>query len=148
MGLRSRRRRGDDASAADDAAIGEEHAWWAERDRLERVFVVSSDDETDTEDRGLGEFWSPESLFTYDQRTATDEPEPCDELADPYAALGLPPFSSWADVIVAHRKLVKRYHPDLMLHATDQERQEAEEHIRLVNRAYTQLQRSRRDSLG
>lgn len=166
MGLRSRRRRDeraaenacDGTAAADvrssaslvdpDAAatnpFGDEHAWWAERDRLQRVFVMSAPDApSDSKDRPLNDFWSPESLFTYDQR-AGDEDGETHELPDPYAVLGVPVFATWADVTVAHRKLAKRYHPDLLADASDEERLEAEEHMRKVNQAYSQLQRVRR----
>lgn len=169
MGLRSwRRREGSATALADERAeerpnpsaglsdpdeealnpFGEEHAWWAERDRLQRVFVVSPGSETsDAKDRPLNDFWSPESLFSYDHRLADEDAEQ-DDVVDPYAVLGIPMFATWSEVTVAHRKLAKRYHPDLMLDATDEERLAAEEHMREVNRAYSQLQRLRRSNAG
>ena len=147
MGLRSWRRRVDAPTGDDEPIIGEEHAWWAERDGLQRVFVASTGQDDGADDRPLSEFWSPESLFTYDQRTS-DEPDESEDLADPYGILGLAEGAGWDDVTVAHRKLAKRYHPDLMLHAADAERVEAEERMRLVNRAYTQIQRQRRAAVS
>jgi hypothetical protein len=168
VGLRSWRRRGDerreDDTVAADAGeasadlanpdseplnpFGEEHAWWAERDRLQRVFVSSGEETTsDTKDRPLNDFWSPESLFTYDRR-GFEEQDGVEEIVDPYAVLGLPVYATWADVTAAHRHLAKRYHPDRMLDASDGERQHAEQQMRLINQAYSQLQRVRKSVVG
>ena len=120
--------------------ITEEHAWWAERDSLERVFVVSSG-HGDTEENPLKEFWSPESLFTYDRRDGDDVP---DELADPHEVLGVSTSASWDEITHAHRRLAKQCHPDVMVGATPQEQSAADERMRRVNQAYNQLQRQRR----
>jgi hypothetical protein len=148
--LRARRRHAGEPAGGDGSVIGEEHAWWAEREGLQRVFVVSSEHEaTAGDDRSLDDFWSPDSLFTYDQRD-TDDPleDATAEIVDPYAVLGLPITASWAEVTVAHRKLAKRYHPDLLLRASVEERAAAEEQMRLVNRAYSQLQRTRKGDVS
>ena len=146
MGLKSwRRREAIETPEDDEAIIGEEHAWWAERDRLERVFVASPTDTSATTKDPLSEFWSPESLFRYDQRPAdgTDEE---DALPDPYGVLGLPTYATWPEVTAAHRRLAKQCHPDMMVGAPQEERDAAEERMRTVNRAYNQLRRAREAS--
>lgn len=131
----------------DDApVIGQEHAWWAERDELERVFVVSSSEPPESPDP-LSEFWSPESLFTYDHRYADDVGED-DAFADPYAMLGLPLYASWEAVTSAHRRLAKQFHPDMMVGAPDEERSAADERMREINRAYNQIRRARTSTVS
>ena len=124
--------------------ITEEHAWWAERDSLERVFVASTG-AGDHEENPLNEFWSPESLFTYDRR---DDEDFAAELADPYDVLGVPLSASWSDITHAHRRLAKQCHPDVMVGASPQEQAAADERMRRVNQAYNQLQRQRRAAVS
>ena len=147
MGLKSWRRRETTETAEDDeAVIGEEHAWWAERDRLERVFVASTTDTSASTQDPLSEFWSPESLFRYDQRPASDGTDDEDAIPDPYGVLGLPMYAAWPEVTAAHRRMAKQCHPDLMAGAPEDERQAAEERMRTINRAYNQLRRAREAS--
>jgi curved DNA-binding protein CbpA len=54
-----------------------------------------------------------------------------------YTVLGLEPGASQAEVKQAYRKLVKIWHPDRFAHA--QQKQEAEEKIKLINEAYNKL---------
>ena len=140
MGLKSRRRRAADTVVEGEPTIGEEHAWWAERDHLESAYTPPSHDAAD--DHDLREFWSPESLFTYDHRFAHEVSDE-DLIADPYGALGLPMYASWSQVTAAHRSLAKQFHPDVMVGAPDDERARGEERMREVNRAYNQIRRSR-----
>ena len=147
VGLKSWRRRETITEGEDGpTVIGEEHAWWAERDELERVFVASPPESDGADDDPLREFWSPESLFTYDQRMA-DEAED-DTIVDPYGVLGLPVYATWGEVTAAHRRLAKQYHPDVMIHAADDERAAAEEQMREINRAYNQIRRARETSVS
>ncbi|MBD2776663.1 J domain-containing protein [Iningainema tapete] len=54
-----------------------------------------------------------------------------------YSILGLPPGASPTQVKQAYRKLVLMWHPDRFSHP--QQKQEAEEKIKLINVAYSQL---------
>ena len=143
MGLRSWRRR-DDVAEESSPLITEEHAWWAERDSLERVFVASTGS-GDADENPLSDFWSPESLYTYDRRDGDDVP---DELADPHDVLGVSLSASWSEIALAHRRLAKQYHPDVMVGAGPQEQAAADERMRRVNQAYNQLQRQRRAAVS
>jgi hypothetical protein len=141
----------DDRACADEAAkadehnpFGQEHAWWAERERLQRVFVAPRvDDEAD--ESPLSEFWSPESLFTWGRRPGDDDaPYYEDEQPfDPHEVLGLPLYAPWDQVVAAHRRLAKEHHPDRLVDATPEDRATSEERMRLVNQAYNELRRQR-----
>ena len=135
---------GDRAPADDDEhnPFGEEHAWWAERDRLQRVFVASRVDD-DGNESPLSEFWSPESLFTWGRQPGDDAYYEEETYLDPYEILGLPRYAPWDHVVAAHRRLAKEHHPDRLGDATPEERAESEERMRLVNQAYTDLRRER-----
>ena len=130
----------DSVSLADD-----DHAWWAGRDELQKVFVPKPriDDDVD-QPAPHSEFedkYSTESLFNW-----ADGPEPDDPthggqgtLLDPYAILGLQPGATLDEVVNAHRSLAKRYHPDRQHGAGDAERRHADETMRRVNAAYQEL---------
>ena len=128
--------------------FGQEHAWWAERERLQRVFVAAASDDGETRESPLKDYWSPESLFTWGRRPGDeddlweDEPVP----PDPYEVLGLPLYATWDQVTAAHRRLAKEHHPDRLLDASAEDRAASEERMREVNMAYNELRRQRRAS--
>ena len=134
----------------DDAAnpFGAEHAWWAERDRLQRVFVASGADEGQTHESPLSEYWSPESLFNWGRRPGEDDVAWEDEAPqiDPYEVLGLPLYATWDQVTAAHRRLAKQHHPDRLLDASEEDRAASEERMRQINQAYNELRRQRKAS--
>jgi hypothetical protein len=136
-------------TADDDGnPFGREHAWWAERDRLQRVFVAPSNEDGETQESSLSDFWSPESLFTWGRKPG-DEDDAWDEEEiplDPYEVLGLPMYATWDQVTAAHRRLAKEHHPDRLLDAPDDVRAASEERMRQVNQAYNELRRQRRAS--
>jgi DnaJ-domain-containing protein 1 len=130
----------ENVSLADD-----DHAWWAGRDELKKVFVPKSRSEGDLDEparhSNFEDKYSTESLFNW-----ADGPEPDDPthggqgtLLDPYAVLGLQPGATLDEVVNAHRSLAKRYHPDRQHGAGDDERQLADETMRRVNAAYHEL---------
>ena len=69
-------------------------------------------------------------------------PEPAEEPEglDPYVVLRVAPDAAWDDIVVAHRKLVRWWHPDgLGSGSTDDEREFCAARMREVNEAYQSL---------
>ena len=58
-----------------------------------------------------------------------------------YRALGLDPEATWDDVVSAHRRMAKRYHPDRLVGAEEQVRAEGEQLMIEANAAYETLRR-------
>lgn len=56
-----------------------------------------------------------------------------------YRTLGLEPGAAWDDVVVAHRRLAKRFHPDRLISADDQTRAAGEQQMIDANAAYETL---------
>jgi hypothetical protein len=127
--------------------FGREHAWWAERDRLQRVFVAPRVD-NGRDESPLSEFWSPESLFSWGRRPGEDADDwyEDDPQIDPYDVLGIPQYATWDQVTASHRRLAKLHHPDRLLDVSDEERRDSEERMRLINQAYNELRRQRTSS--
>ncbi len=87
---------------------------------------------------GFDEYFTFESLF--------DEVAGEDEDADALAAfdvLGVTPEMPWREIVSAHRALVKQHHPDHLADADDETRDLAEERLREINHAYSELNRRR-----
>jgi len=87
---------------------------------------------------GFDEYFTFESLF--------DEVEGDDEDANALAAfdvLGVTPETPWKQIVAAHRTLVKEHHPDHLSDADDDTRLAAEERLREINQAYSELNRRR-----
>ena len=61
-----------------------------------------------------------------------------------YRTLGLEPGASWDEVVLAHRRLAKRFHPDRLIHAEDHERFEGEQKMIEATAAYEPLRRLQR----
>lgn len=96
-----------------------EHAWWA----------ASSTDP-----------------FAYEPDPPPPEPEPEPpppeepEARDPYAVLRVAPDASWDEIVTAHRKLVRWWHPDGLGDGSDDaEREFCAARMREVNEAYQSL---------
>jgi len=53
-----------------------------------------------------------------------------------YIVLGISQSSTEADIKNAHKKLAKKYHPDLMINATEEEKNKAQEKMKEINAAY------------
>ena len=63
---------------------------------------------------------------------------------DPYAALGLTREASDAEVDQAYRRLIAQYHPDRVVNAAPELRQQAESRAREINRAYDRIKTLRK----
>lgn len=61
-----------------------------------------------------------------------------------FRTLGLEPTATWEDVVLAHRRIAKRFHPDRLIHADDDVRAEGEEQMRAANAAYEELRKRQR----
>lgn len=74
-------------------------------------------------------------------------PRPQDRLADAYAALGVTPASSGAEIKRAYRKLISQNHPDKLASRglPESMRAVAEERSREINSAYDQIKSARPD---
>ena len=114
----ARRRRDRGAPEPDRADLdAPEHAWWA---------AGSTDPFERSPEPGEPE---PEPV-----------PEPDAETRDPYEVLRVAPSSSWDEIVAAHRKLVRRWHPDGLGEAgTDEGRELCADRMREVNEAYQAL---------
>ncbi len=127
------------------------HAWWASRDRLEKVFVPKTRVPPDSihadplgvnpDPGGFASEYSTESLFNWASSDQPDDPTHGGTglPRDPYRVLGLEPGASLAEVVAAHRHLAKRYHPDQLHDADEAERRAASQTMSTVNAAYQEL---------
>ena len=78
---------------------------------------------------------------------AAGAPPPQDRLADAYAALGVTPQSSAAEIKRAYRKLISQNHPDKLAARglPESMRAVAEERSREINSAYDLIKAARSD---
>lgn len=112
----ARRKRREDKQAEENVDLGDpDHAWWAAAPI--DPFAEPAIDEA-----------SP----------AQPQPEPA-AVIDPYEVLRVSPNADWDEIVAAHRKLVRWWHPDGLGDATDDERAYSEARFREVNAAYTEL---------
>ncbi|AIC14093.1 DnaJ domain-containing protein [Xylella fastidiosa subsp. morus] len=60
---------------------------------------------------------------------------------DPYRVMGLGAGATNAEIELAYRRLMSRYHPDKLAQASPQLREQAEQKVRQINAAYDRIQR-------
>jgi DnaJ like chaperone protein len=135
--------RADEKAAKDDTVNldGEEHAWWAGREELDSNKAPSMHSkhkpvEEETKRNTFEEYFSTESLFDW-----TGGSDSIFDETDPYVVLGLPPSASWDEISSAHRRLAKLHHPDRLMNANPEERENSDRRIRELNIAYMELRR-------
>jgi len=143
-------------SDADNVDLSQdEHAWWA-NGRVQSAPGLAPEarpEPAPTPDPGP---WDFTDVFAADVDGAigrefgegtTDATETSDarNLAEVFAeeaafrTLGVEPGASWDDVVVAHRRLAKRFHPDRLISADDRTRAEGEQQMIEANAAYETL---------
>ncbi len=88
---------------------------------------------------GFDHYFSYESLFeevelTEDEKLAT---------LDPYEVLGLRSDATWEEIVAAHRKLVKKYHPDRFVGQPQDAIEAAQAQFRSITKAYLDLKQRR-----
>jgi DnaJ-domain-containing protein 1 len=120
---------------------GEEHAWWAARDELDsnkRPSMHSKHKPVEEEAKRntFEDYFSTESLFDW-----TGSADSIFDESDPYVVLGLPPSASWEEISASHRRLAKLHHPDRLMNASEEERENSDRRIRELNIAYMELRR-------
>jgi DnaJ-class molecular chaperone len=132
----------DDGKKDDNVNLdGAEHAWWAARDELDSNKAPSMHSkhkpvEEEQKRNTFEDYFSTESLFDW---TGADS-SIFDE-TDPYVVLGLPPSASWDEISAAHRRLAKLHHPDRLMNASEEQRENSDRRIRELNIAYMELRR-------
>jgi hypothetical protein len=82
------------------------------------------------------EYYTYESLFTTPPEV-DESVEIIDEAA--FETLGLEADAGWDEVVTAYRRIVKQAHPDLLVGASAEELDAANERIAKVNFAYSRL---------
>lgn len=136
----------EDMVSFDDDA----YAWWAHREQLEHKFVPKHSDPVDLsapEDHerhsDFADQYPTEALFNWATSSEPDEPTHGGRGTplDPYGVLGLQPGTSLEEVVVAHRNLAKKYHPDRFYSASAEDQHDAAEHMSLINAAYQELRK-------
>ena len=112
MARRRRRSDTDDNVPLD----GPDHAWWAAG--------------------SIDPFAAPEPEAVPEPPAPGPEPEVG---LDPYEVLRVAPNADWDEIVAAHRRLVRWWHPDGLGSASDDERDYSEARFRQVNEAYREL---------
>jgi len=146
---------------ADNVDLSEdEHAWWA-NGRVQSapgLLTEPTPEPTPTPPSAPGphEPWDFTDVFaadvdgaidrefgegTADGAQAADARNLAEVFAEEsaYRALGVEPGATWDDVVTAHRRLAKRFHPDRLISADDQTRREGEQQMIEANAAYETL---------
>ena len=133
---------GDSADLSED-----EHAWWAAREEVAGVprGTPLEDEDGDASDTGFADYWSAESLFDEQQVTppSGDEADADSagsmDLDSAHLVLQVAIGVDWEQIVKAHRKLAKLYHPDRLVDWSP----EAQEYGRLrmseINAAHATL---------
>lgn len=88
----------------------------------------------------------PETSTSYDEYFTFESLFEAGEESDALAAfdvLGVTPEMPWREIVSVHRALVKQHHPDQLGDADDETRDLAEERLREINHAYSELNRRR-----
>lgn len=154
-----------DESDADTVDLSEdEHAWWTSG-RVQSAPGLAPDPATDPPGPAAPPIeeaapWVYTDVFAADvdgaiDREFGDAPGDGDEARDAgardlaevfaeesaYRTLGLEPEATWDDVVTAHRRLAKRYHPDRLVGADEHLRAEGEQLMIEANAAYETLRR-------
>ena len=141
-----------------------DHAWWA-NSRVQHTPTFTSEEPAATVGAPTpadGEPWVYTDIFAADVDGAIDRElgatgeETAQGGADArnlaevfveesaYRTLGLDPGAAWEDVVLAHRRMAKRFHPDRLIHAEDHERAEGEQKMIDANAAYETLRKIHR----
>lgn len=159
---RFRRKARGEAEASDAVDLSEsEHAWWA-TGHVQHAYGFSPEPPPASEPE-TPEFepWTFTDVFAADvdgeiDRDGESRPDgradtaPAGDSRDlaevfveesSYRTLGLEPGASWDEVVLAHRTVAKRFHPDRLVHADEVIQAEGEEQMRNANAAYEQLRR-------
>lgn len=166
---RFRRKAKDEHGSSDAVDLSEsEHAWWA-AGRVQHTYGFGPESAGTTETEGTGptdpdgfEPWTYDDVFAAkvgdppagdgagDTQPGPSDPLDARDLAEvfveesAYRTLGLEPDATWDDVVLAHRRIAKRFHPDRLIHAEDADREEGEEQMRAANAAYEELRQRQR----
>lgn len=146
--LRKKSRNQPEADQETVALNDADHAWWAQG-RVNHV-PTSATEAADRPDDGEPTFfdeWSAESLYraevTPDDVDAPDDDSPpLFAVDEAYLILGVTEDATWDDVVVAHRRLAKRYHPDRLIDASPEAQERGEARMRELNVAYESLRRA------
>ena len=115
------------------------HAWWAERD-ADDMYVppprgIQVDPDAGARRSGsFTDYFTNESLFAspedFDDRAPA---QPTTRLGQARATLGVSASATWDDIVAAHRRLAKIFHPDVVGVADDGTT------MREINAAYAEL---------
>lgn len=135
----------------------DEHAWWT-NGRVQSAPGLATDAAPEPAPERAGDPgpWGFTDVFAADvdgaidrefgeattgEGAATDARNLAEVFAEEgaYRTLGLDPGASWDDVVLAHRRMAKRYHPDRLISADDQTRAEGEQQMVDANAAYETL---------
>lgn len=161
--FRRKAKEGEPATDSVDLSDGD-HAWWANtRVQHAPTFTPEAPDTAEpAATEPPADPWAFTDVFAADVDGAIDREfgaeappaGPADHdgrsLAEVFAeesayrALGLEPGASWDEVVLAHRRLAKRFHPDRLIHAEDHERAEGEQKMIEANAAYETLRKLHR----
>ncbi len=159
-----RRKAKDGEPAADSVDLSDgDHAWWANtRVQHTPTFTPEAPDTAEPAAEPAADPWDFTDVFATDVDGAIDrefgaEGAPAGtadhagrNLAEVFVeesafrTLGLEPGAPWEDVVLAHRRLAKRFHPDRLIHAEDHERAEGEQKMIEANAAYETLRKLHR----
>lgn len=156
---RFRRKARGGSEATDSVDLSEnEHAWWA-NSRVQHAYGMGTEAPAAPE-AAAPEFepWTFDDVFAAnvdgevgrDDATEAAGPSDSRDLAQvfleesSYRVLGLEVGATWDEVVLAHRRIAKRFHPDRLIHADDATRSEGEEQMRNANAAYEHLQKQHR----
>lgn len=99
---------------------------------VESAFLHSDRADDDRPASGFESYFTVESLFE-----KGDEPTQRDD--DAWQVLGVSRDAPWAEVVQAHRRLARQFHPDRFPLDDVESRRDAEQQIRLINQAFADI---------
>lgn len=142
------RRKSREQPVADNESVDldtADHAWWA-KSQVNHAFSASGPEDDQAEPETSSAFfdeWSTASLYgTGPESSAGPEtPPPLFAADEAYLVFGLTENATWEEVVTAHRRLAKRYHPDRLIGASPEAQHRGEERMRELNVAYESLRR-------
>ena len=147
------RKKARTAPSADESVdLGDaDHAWWTNGTVNHVPTGPTAAPEEPTETSEFFAEWSTDSLFVTGAETTTPTNglpgddgytgPPLFAVDEAYLLLGLDQDASWDEIVSAHRKLAKRYHPDRLVNASPEARARGEQRMAELNVAYESLQR-------
>jgi DnaJ-domain-containing protein 1 len=144
-------RRADEDLLDDDAAdlSEDQHAWWAAREEVAGVPRGTPIEDEEPPATGTAEsgYWSAESL--YDEQKPQDPPPAEDpgaatmpgamDLEAAHLVLQVPVGVEWEDLVKAHRKLAKLYHPDRLVEWSPEAQELGRQRMAEINAAHATL---------